>query len=344
MSFGSLPSVLGNGGGVAISVIGGTGLFADGTAAAPSISFAADTDTGFYRHSGNVVGLSIGGVDQFRWGGTVMQGGAGLGGYISLPATGEVSLVAGGTAKNITLTPSGTGVVAVSSANWDLSSALFSVEVKSYASFASGRGGSIGFGGLYDGSNSTTFAGIAGQKESAVSGETGGMFTFHTRSNSGPMSERARLLSNGRFLLGTTTDSGALLQVGTNTTTAAGGMVFGTDTFLFRSTAGSLILNGPSQTSFSLSDAGTPKTRIEIFGSDSYLSALTGSLIFRTNGAFTALTLDSSQNAAFAGTVKPQLATTAGAPAYVKGAIYFDTTLNKLRVGGATAWETITSV
>jgi hypothetical protein len=27
-----------------------------------------------------------------------------------------------------------------------------------------------------------------------------------------------------------------------------------------------------------------------------------------------------------------------------KGGIYFDTTLNKLRVGGATAWETITSV
>jgi hypothetical protein len=36
-------------------------------------------------------------------------------------------------------------------------------------------------------------------------------------------------------------------------------------------------------------------------------------------------------------------APTASAPAYVKGAIYFDTTLNKLRVGGATAWETVTS-
>lgn len=31
------------------------------------------------------------------------------------------------------------------------------------------------------------------------------------------------------------------------------------------------------------------------------------------------------------------------APTYVKGAIYFDTTLNKLRVGGATTWETISS-
>ncbi len=44
------------------------------------------------------------------------------------------------------------------------------------------------------------------------------------------------------------------------------------------------------------------------------------------------------------GLMFPQQATTAAAPAYVKGAIYFDTTLNKLRVGGATAWETITSV
>ena len=38
------------------------------------------------------------------------------------------------------------------------------------------------------------------------------------------------------------------------------------------------------------------------------------------------------------GLFMPVQATTAGAPAYVKGAIYFDTTLNKLRIGGATGW------
>lgn len=37
-------------------------------------------------------------------------------------------------------------------------------------------------------------------------------------------------------------------------------------------------------------------------------------------------------------------APTISAPAYVKGGLYFDTTLNKLRVGGATGWETVTSV
>ena len=50
-----------------------------------------------------------------------------------------------------------------------------------------------------------------------------------------------------------------------------------------------------------------------------------------------------STTVTFGGLILPQQAATASAPAYVKGAIYFDTTLNKLRVGGATAWETITS-
>lgn len=44
------------------------------------------------------------------------------------------------------------------------------------------------------------------------------------------------------------------------------------------------------------------------------------------------------------GLIFPIQATTAAKPAYVKGGLYFDTTLNKLRVGGATAWETVTSV
>lgn len=39
----------------------------------------------------------------------------------------------------------------------------------------------------------------------------------------------------------------------------------------------------------------------------------------------------------------PFQATTAAAPTYVKGGMYFDTTLNKLRIGGATGWETVTS-
>ena len=99
MSFGSLPSVLGNGGGVAISVIGGKGLFADGTAAAPSISFAADTDTGFYRSSANTVAFSSGGTMLGRFttgdGTTFDIRNAGSAG-ISISSGGAVSIVNAG--------------------------------------------------------------------------------------------------------------------------------------------------------------------------------------------------------------------------------------------------------
>jgi hypothetical protein len=37
----------------------------------------------------------------------------------------------------------------------------------------------------------------------------------------------------------------------------------------------------------------------------------------------------------------PQQATTAGAPAYVNGAVWFDTTLDKLKIGGASVYETV---
>lgn len=45
-----------------------------------------------------------------------------------------------------------------------------------------------------------------------------------------------------------------------------------------------------------------------------------------------------------AGVLLPLQKPTASAPTHIKGGIYFDTTLNKLRVGGLSAWETITSV
>ena len=76
------------------------------------------------------------------------------------------------------------------------------------------------------------------------------------------------------------------------------------------------------------------------FWIDVAASGTAGGAITWTN----AFKIDASKNSTFAGTVSPQQAATASAPTYVKGAIYFDTTLNKLRVGGATGWETITSV
>lgn len=55
------------------------------------------------------------------------------------------------------------------------------------------------------------------------------------------------------------------------------------------------------------------------------------------------LSVGSTTRITNAGVFFPVQAATASAPAYVKGGIYFDTTLNKLQIGGAAAWETCTS-
>jgi phage-related tail fiber protein len=44
----------------------GGGTFADGTAGSPSITFTADTDTGFYRQAANTIGVAAGGIEIGR--------------------------------------------------------------------------------------------------------------------------------------------------------------------------------------------------------------------------------------------------------------------------------------
>ena len=276
-------------------------LAGDGTAAAPSISFAADTDTGFYRSSSGNVRFSSNGVDALQMsntGTTFIPGGINAGYISNVGANGGLALFALGNNQNITLTPSGTGVVAVTgSTNLQVQGgALLTDIINPY----NGAGLGIGLG----------------------------------------------VTSANPLRLGTATPNSAngILQLATHTS-SAGGVGFGTDTSLYRSQAQTLAIQGSSQPGLFFYRGSTLSCFIDAtatqvrFGSQ---EAAQSTLIFSGNA--TALTLDSSQNATFAGTVKPQLATTAGAPAYVKGAIYFDTTLNKLRVGGASAWETITSV
>jgi hypothetical protein len=70
-----------------------------------------------------------------------------------------------------------------------------------------------------------------------------------------------------------------------------------------------------------------------------YIGVLGGAAIqFGANGNATTIAISASQ------VFFPIQAPTASAPAYVKGGIYYDTTLNKIRVGGAAGWETVTSV
>ena len=111
---------------------------------------------------------------------------------------------------------------------------------------------------------------------------------------------------------------------------------------------GTLAVTGVSAgnaTSTGILDFSSGATRLLSFGANTGTRGTLSVIGLSSDSSLnTTLLTVSSASAVFSGTISPQQATTAGAPAYVKGAIYFDTTLNKLRVGGATAWETITSV
>lgn len=271
MSFGSLPSVLGNGGGVAISVIGGRGLFADGTAAAPSISFASDTNTGFYSNAADSIGISVNGARQFRFEATGRFYGGTVNNFLGLDSSGAVSIGAAGTNQNITLTPSGTGQTLVTGL---------------------GVTGSAG-------------AQASGQwMEFATVGTTYALLRAYNRTGSAGMN----LVLNdagGNVQIGTTVNSGALLQVGANGATgyALAGMSFGGDTVLYRTAAGRLNLDSTSDAYLTISKNGSLYGHWVTDATNVYFGSTVGiPLLLRTNNT-TALTLDSSQNATFAASV-----------------------------------------
>lgn len=71
-------------------------------------------------------------------------------------------------------------------------------------SLAINKGGSIALGGVYTGTTTTTFAGIAGRKENATDGNYAGYLQFNTSTHGPGGSEKARLTSTGKFGIGMT--------------------------------------------------------------------------------------------------------------------------------------------
>ena len=65
-------------------------------------------------------------------------------------------------------------------------------------------GGTLGLGGLYDGSNSTVYGVLRGAKENSTSGNYAGYLSFGTVSNGSSITEKMRLDSSGNLGLGVT--------------------------------------------------------------------------------------------------------------------------------------------
>ena len=74
-------------------------------------------------------------------------------------------------------------------------------------SYASGVGGGLTLSGKYNsGGSQVGFAAIRGLKENGTDGNYNGVLTLNTRPNGGNMTERVRIDSSGRVLIGTTTE------------------------------------------------------------------------------------------------------------------------------------------
>ena len=135
----------------------------------------------------------------------------------------------------------------------------------------------------------------------------GGTFSVGLNTtNSGTASTVFQIKKNGNTLLGTTTDSSnGRLQLATHTA-STGGIGFGTETALYRTAAGSLVVDyiGASAPTFNLAANGSIQSRLFFNGSSTFLESYTShSLILRTNQT-TALTITSAQKAEFASTIK----------------------------------------
>jgi hypothetical protein len=75
---------------------------------------------------------------------------------------------------------------------------------------AANVGGAISFGGLYNSTEYTGWASIAGNKENGTSGEFGGYLRFATRPNGGNDTERMRITSAGNVGIGTSSPQARL--------------------------------------------------------------------------------------------------------------------------------------
>jgi hypothetical protein len=200
-------------------------LFAAGSATLPSLSFASDPDTGVYLSGTNTLGIAVGGAlgYSFSPSGFTLHG-------TPLLSTGAISVTAGGANQNITLTPSGTGVAVISTASV---SPTLNISTSSTASAAN-----VALGLLNQGAASA--ASRSWQQITNVSSNGRLEFQRSSSNSTAPSVAVMTLTSGDVAIFGTTTDSSnGRIQLATHTT-SAGGIGFGTDTPLWRSTGGTL--------------------------------------------------------------------------------------------------------
>lgn len=277
---------------------GGAYKFASGSAAAPSIAFASDPDTGFYRVTDDLVGVATGGIGAGSFG----RNGAG----------GGLAIYATGTNQSITLNPSGTGTTALNAASSSttLGGLIPALQLNQTSSTLNALYG-IAFrtsGNFYG-----AFIGAAQDG----TGNVGNTIRLVNKDGVGAWNEGLRILTNDTFLFGTATNSSnGRLQLATHTT-SAGGIGFGTEHSLYRTGTSSLAYGTTTGQAFCINSSSVGAGigiggstisngdfQFTYSGTALFINTLGGRSIILGTNSTAALTLDASQNATFAGQLR----------------------------------------
>jgi hypothetical protein len=230
--------------------------------------------------------LQAGGALAFRTGGNANAFGTGDNERMKIRSSGEVGI--GTSSPNTTykahIKNSTYGVLRLETTLTGADGAYLDFMHDSSSPADNDQLGSIGFKGKNSGDEETTFARINSFAGDVTDATEDGYLTFQTRA-AGAFGERLRLDSSGRLLLGTTTEGNGDADDLTIATSGRTGITIRSST----SEYGNIF--------FSDGTSGADEYR----GSIQYYHS-NNSLILKSN-AVDALTLDSSQNATFAGTV-----------------------------------------
>ena len=156
-----------------------------GAVGTPSYTFTGDLNTGMWSPAADTIAFSEGGVEAMR-----------------IDSSGNVGIG----------TSSPGAKLDVRSANIADGTNGGVINAYSTTAQAANIGGKIDLGGLYDGSNSLSFASVAGRKENSTSGDWSGYMQFSTRRFGADFVERMRINSSGNVGIGSASPE-AKLQV-----------------------------------------------------------------------------------------------------------------------------------